>query len=207
MKRIKEHLRRRLLGQDHDLLDVVNGFPFGQPVEPDLLRERINREDALLNSRTNIFLLLNGLAGIAVTNLKAHSDYYWLVSLLAVLINTLWFYCSRQCLRVLAAVTRSLLKVASEEPVEKLVQDVLGACHFGRPNTILGIYLPGLAVISWLALFLVASPWPLRLSGAILVTVFVLSELRLLLKEEAHLTNVQPERTKPDDGTPEQVEL
>ena len=197
MKTIMERLRERLLGQDQHFRSAVDDYPFGPCHEAELLRERINREDGLLNSRTSIFLLLNGLAAVAVADLATATNCCWLASLVAVVVNLLWFYCSRQCLKVLAAVTRCYLKVAKDDPVEELVQKVLGSHHFWRPNTILGVYLPGLAVVSWLAVFLATSPWPFCLGMMALVMGFTAREAWYILRGEA---GARHEKEPTDDG-------
>jgi hypothetical protein len=191
MKTIRDRLGERLLGQDQKCFsDALRDFPFGQPVEAGLLRERITREDGLLNSRTSIFLVLNGLAAVAATNLGKNTNHYcWLASALAVVVNLLWFYCSRQSLRVLAAVTRCYLKVASNEPVEKLVQQVLGSHHLWRPSAILGVCLPGLAVVSWLAVFLATSPQSFRLGAVVLIIGFALYQTWLILGGKVDMTH------------------
>jgi len=121
----------------------------GESVTYDQLRHRIEREDELLNARTGIFLVVNGLTAVAV-GIDQRFASRLLVAIVSALINVLWLVCSLKSRQVLKALTVHLLKRFPEHPVERIVQTALGSSHCIRPTTILSIYLPGLVALGWL---------------------------------------------------------
>ena len=115
----------------------------------DQIRHRIEQEDELLNARTNIYLVMNGLAAVAV-GIDPRFASRLLVCVVTCLVNILWFLCALKSRQVLKNVTRHLLSRFPDHPVEKIVQEALGDCHWIRPTTILAIYIPGLVTIGWI---------------------------------------------------------
>jgi hypothetical protein len=113
------------------------------------LRHRIEQEDELLNARTNIFLVMNGLAAVAV-GIDSRSGGRLLVCIITCFINILWLLCALQSRQVLKYVTKDMLRCFPNHPVERIVQDALGDHHWMRPTTILAIYIPGLVTIGWI---------------------------------------------------------
>ena len=115
-----------------------------------IVRERIRDEDSLLNTRTNIFLIVNGI-GLVAVGLNKPMISPLLLCLLMAFIDLLWFLCSRQSLALLSALTKLLRSVDPDDAVEGLIQGILGGGrkHWIRPTTILAVYLPLFKLTFW----------------------------------------------------------
>ena len=119
----------------------------------DQLRARIEKEDQLLNARTGIFLVTNGLTSVAAAiGIEQKPIGKILVATAIVTLDVLWLLCSLQSRKVLRALAIEILPPkCPEHPVEKVVQEALGNNHFIRPTTIIAVLLPLLAIAAWLA--------------------------------------------------------
>lgn len=114
----------------------------------DQLRHRIEREDDLLNARTNIFLVLNGLAAVAV-GIDTGMSGRLIISIVSCLANILWLMCSIRSLQALKVFAEELAKQRPDHPIEKIVQKTLGKNHWLRPSPMLSLYLPFLVIGAW----------------------------------------------------------
>jgi hypothetical protein len=115
-----------------------------------ILRDRIAREDDLINARTNIFLVLNGLGAVAV-GLGSNPGAKYLISFVGVVINVLWIVVSIQCLVIVFRLTKKLIDMGNDEdPAEKIVQSTLGKTLVLRPNAVLNVYIPLILLGGWI---------------------------------------------------------
>lgn len=92
---------------------------------PQRFRSRWEYEDQLLNARTNIFLVLNGLGAVAV-GLTSKIQGQITITCVVIVANLLWIICSIQSLRVIVALAKQYLNSGVNDPVEELVQNTLG---------------------------------------------------------------------------------
>lgn len=121
------------------------------------LKERIQYEDNLVNQRTNIFLVLNGLGAVAV-GIGSTADGKYLITLLGVILNGLWIILSFQCLVIIFRLTKTLIDLGIDDDIpERIVQMTLGRSLVFRPDAILNIYIPLIITGAW-----VVGLWHLR---------------------------------------------
>jgi len=117
------------------------------------LKNRIQREDDLVNARINIFLVLNGLGAVAVS-LSVSPGSKYLISLVGVAVNVLWIILSIQCLIIIFRLTKKLIDLGIEEDLaEQIVQSALSKTIMFRPNAILLIYIPFIILSAWVVGF------------------------------------------------------
>ena len=120
-------------------------------LDPAALQARIDAEDALLNTRTQIFLVplsvLVGALGVAGTvSLKL------CVSVLGLLVTVFWIMCSLQSWQVIKRLT--VAKLTNENngdgdaPVEKTAQEALWRVGL-RPTDVLAVMMPGVFLAVW----------------------------------------------------------
>ena len=105
------------------------------------IRERRKWEDTLLNTRSGIFLILNGLA------VQADLDLW--IAITISIINSLWIIASIQSLKLIADFT----KRTQNEGQQYLVTEILGDSklhHSLRPTSIVGKWIPMIVYISWI---------------------------------------------------------
>ena len=84
--------------------------------ESKVIRRRIEYEDTLLNSRTNIVLVLNGLAAVAITQARGPK---LLIVFIITIINMLWIVCAREAQKVIFNLSTELNKLGLP-PDEKI---------------------------------------------------------------------------------------
>jgi len=116
-------------------------------------RARIEHEDGLLNDRTNIYLVVNGIlaAAAALTHANRIAVIIGIVSILA---NLLWLSTGIQTASVIRSLTANYIEKA-DDPVDKIVRESI-KCWPGmfRCTYILGIYMPALVLFGWLIGFI-----------------------------------------------------
>jgi hypothetical protein len=111
-------------------------------------RARIEHEDNLLNNRTNLFLVVNGLGAVAVglTTDKSSDIVMVLVILLA---NVFWIIGASQTASVLKALTTEYIKGAND-PIDEVVRKSMRRWpRWMRNTSILGRYIPYVVTIGW----------------------------------------------------------
>lgn len=144
-------LKKIFLGQDSKFNEIINEFrKNNKNAVPELIRAKIMHEDTLFNARTNIFLVLNGLGAVAMGLNNINDNGRLLICVLGALLNSHWFFCSRQSLKVLSGLTKSLRIITPDDPIDKLVQRLLGKNQWARPTTIICVYLPLNISIAWI---------------------------------------------------------
>ena len=115
------------------------------------LRERINQENLLLNSRTTIFLATNGL-WLAAMGWGGLGRLRALIVVVGLLISAVWFICGRQSRNVIAELTRLYLREFPDDPIEGVVRSALYRDGLLSPTDLLGWELPLVFIASWLIL-------------------------------------------------------
>lgn len=120
-------------------------------------RERIAYEDSLLNTRTSLFLVVNGLVAVAV-RIDATISSTVMVMAVAILINSLWLVTAHKSLSVIKKLTVNYLnrlKDGPDDEIEKIVQEALHLPLWLRPTNILCHYIPFSVFLGWLIAFIV----------------------------------------------------
>ena len=123
-------------------------------------RERIAYEDGLLNTRTSLFLVVNGLVAVAV-RIDSNISSTVMIMSVAIIINSLWLVTAHKSLSVIKGLTVNYLDRAlkdeefEEDEVEKIVQESLHLPLWLRPTNILCHYIPFSVFLGWLIGFIV----------------------------------------------------
>ena len=114
----------------------------------DRCRARIEHEDNLLNNRTNLFLVVNGLGAVAVgLTTDKSSDIVMVVVIL--LANIFWIIGASQTTSVLKALTTEYINGAND-PIDEVVRRSMGRWpRWMRNTSILGRYIPYVVTIGW----------------------------------------------------------
>lgn len=119
----------------------------------DWLRGRIEHEDSLLGSRTNIFLVVNGLGAVAI-GLDGAPPV--VVALMLTAVNILWLVCALQSRCAIRAVTILYFQKKSTGEISDPADDAIrGALRWvprnGYSSDILGLWMPTLVLLGWIA--------------------------------------------------------
>jgi hypothetical protein len=113
-------------------------------------RARIEKEDALLNTRTGIFLTINGL-WVAAILINTNSDARLIVATVGTLVSFYWLECSTKSWKVISNLTEAYRGDYPDDRIEKIVQDALGKPDdWRRPTNILANILPVVSFSAWL---------------------------------------------------------
>jgi hypothetical protein len=125
--------------------------------QPEKIRKRIEIEDSLLNSRSTIFLVINGIWLSAISLKKDLDAFQIIIPVCGIIISIMWFLCSIQSTRIIAALNRKYLEVNQDDSLEKFIDGKLFSRTFLRPSELIGQWLPLLFIIIWaVILFLFA---------------------------------------------------
>ena len=125
--------------------------------QPEKIRKRIEIEDSLLNSRSTIFLVINGIWLSAISLKKDLDTFQIIIPVCGIIISIMWFLCSIQSTRIIAALNRKYLEVNQDDSLEKFIDGKLFSRTFLRPSELIGQWLPLLFIIIWaVILFLFA---------------------------------------------------
>jgi hypothetical protein len=118
--------------------------------EPVRCRSRREYEDGLLNSRSNLFLVVNGLGAVAF-RMPSGTNAQLVISFATFAINLLWITCAVQSWWVIRAMTIEYCRLAKGDRIDQLVRDTLGDRWrlWLRPTNVMAIYLPALVEIGW----------------------------------------------------------
>lgn len=117
------------------------------------LIEKIKSEDNLLNSRVNIFLVLEGLLLTAYSFEKSSKGEIVFVPL-GIFLTVVWFLCTLQSWLTLEALHSYRKKHAFQSDISKVADKGLLPLLILHPNTLLSFTLPLGFLISWIALLL-----------------------------------------------------
>lgn len=117
--------------------------------QPEKIRKRIEKEDSLLNSRSTIFLAVNGIWLSAISLKKDLDTFQIIIPVCGIIISTMWFLCSIQSTRIIAALNRKYLEVNQDDSLEKFIDGKLFSRTFLRPSELIGQWLPLLFIIIW----------------------------------------------------------
>ncbi len=111
-------------------------------------RARIEHEDNLLNNRTNLFLVVNGLGAVAV-GLTSDKSSDIVMAIVISLANIFWIIGSSQTVSVLKALTTEYIKGA-DDPIDYIVRKSMHPWpRWIRNTSILGRYIPIIVTIGW----------------------------------------------------------
>jgi hypothetical protein len=123
----------------------------------DAFRSRIAQEDRLLNDRTHLFLVGCSILIIAAAVPK-DLTLSLVASITGLLVTICWFFCSWQSRKVIAGLTRNYLTQYPNSEIEAVVQSALPRPgRWLRPTSLIGIALPSVFLIVWIALICVFS--------------------------------------------------
>ena len=112
------------------------------------LRSRIEHEDNLLNSRVNLFLVVNGLGAVAIGQTLSKPADIVMISVI-LFANLLWIIGCSQSVAVLKNLTTVYINGA-EDQIDDIVRDSMHIWPRGMRNTsIFGRYLPFIVTIGW----------------------------------------------------------
>lgn len=111
-------------------------------------RARIEHEDSLLNNRTNLFLVVNGLGAVAV-GLTSDNPSDIVMVVVIILANILWIIGSSQTTAVLKALTTEYINWAND-PIDDIVRKSMKPWpRWMRNTSILGRYIPIIVTLGW----------------------------------------------------------
>jgi len=117
------------------------------------IRKRIETEDALFNSRSTIFLAINGIWLSAVSVSSQSSKFQLIIPFLGFIISILWRLCIQQSVAIIDGLNKKHLELAQNDAIEKFIDDNLMRNSDWRPTEIIGKWIPRLFIGLWLALF------------------------------------------------------
>ncbi len=114
-------------------------------------RHRIMREDDLLNTRTTVFLITNGLL---LTAVGISSDFIirLIVSILGTIITICWIICSWQNWKVIKYLTIEYRNKYRNNYIENIVQSAMFKPGWRRPTNIIAKLLPNSFLLTWIAI-------------------------------------------------------
>lgn len=124
--------------------------------EKERMRDRIDKEDSLLNTRTQLFLMINGiwLTGALVSGKISKPEELALllfgISFFGALITLIWFLSSHQSKRIIIGLHEKMDKIENDT----LIKPFLYKRECFRPTALLTILLPFLVFHSWVSYFL-----------------------------------------------------
>lgn len=119
-------------------------------------RQRIMREDDLLNTRTTVFLVTNGLLLTAV-GISDEFLFRLILSILGTIVTILWLILSWQNWNVIKQLTIEYRKRHSENYIEGIVQKALFRYGWRRPTNLIALPIPIIFLMTWIALLVIYS--------------------------------------------------
>ncbi len=126
------------------------------PDEPSCYRHRIEYETNILNSRTNIVLVLNGLAAVAANLDSAPQHVIVVIAVVIILVNVLWIVCARESRHYLKKLTIAWWD-AGPTPDEKIRNKLTARSWRLSPTRFISFVVPVLLLMGWIAGLLLAS--------------------------------------------------
>ena len=124
--------------------------------QSDRYRKRIEYEDGLFLTRTNIFLVLNGLGAVAVGTAGA-KEAELLMALILIFCNVWWILVSQISVRIIKALTKEHLELVTPkqgvpiDPVERRVRETIsGTWPRVSWTTAVGLIIPGIVLLGWI---------------------------------------------------------
>jgi beta-phosphoglucomutase-like phosphatase (HAD superfamily) len=137
---------------------AMSGTDFAGPL--DVYRERRSREDDLFFARTNIILVFNSLAAIAMFTQDAPRCLYYVAALFVLVLNLLWALYSPDPVTFISLLSKKL----KEEPDERIRGYIVGAFTYPSPEWLfagkgfrisptwlMGRVVPPLLLLAWSA--------------------------------------------------------
>jgi len=119
------------------------------------LRQRVEYEDDLLNTRTNIVLTLNGLMAIAAS-MSLPSTAQLVGSLVIIIVDILWIVCAFDSRHFIHSLTASINE-SSYVPIDEKLRKVFKSRLRIGSTQFMSVVIPTLLVVGWvLSLAIVA---------------------------------------------------
>ena len=148
----------------------MTNMPAGtqQSVDCDKLRRRIENEDALLNSRTTIFLATNGLwiAAVGFTADKQPPGLDLVVRFLGLLVALLWKRCAWKSVSAIKELTKMYVSSCRDDAIDRAVRKAVGKPGLlNSPSDLIGRVLPSLFCVAWIVLLFLLHPQVQTLVG------------------------------------------
>jgi hypothetical protein len=120
------------------------------PEDIKTFRHRAKYEDGLLNARTNIVLVFNGLMA-AAANLGFKSKAGVVLAFVTLIINLFWLPCAHHHGKFMNHLGKIMVK-SSHKPIDEKVRfDLLGK-RFVTPTTFMCWILPWLLAMGWIVM-------------------------------------------------------
>ena len=114
------------------------------------VRDRIAIEDSLLNSRSTLFLAINGIWVTAIGIGNTHKYMSLSISILGFVFSLMWLLCSIQSKRVIVTLNENNLENNQDDKIEMLIENLLFKIKAFRPTEIIGVWLPCIFILFWL---------------------------------------------------------
>lgn len=114
-------------------------------------RQRITREDDLLNKRTTVFLVTSGLLMTAV-GISDDLVFGLIISMLGTIVTIFWVILSWQNWNVIKQLTIEYRKHHSENYIENIVQRAMFKPGWRRPTDLIARPIPFIFLIAWISL-------------------------------------------------------
>lgn len=112
-------------------------------------RRRVEYEDGLLNTRTNLVLTLNGLGAVAVA-LALPPPARLLIAALMIIIDVCWIVCAIDSLWFIRELTQAL-KHSDAKPADEAFRYEVQQGRFRiRPTLFVSIIMPLLILVAWI---------------------------------------------------------
>ena len=114
-------------------------------------RKRIMREDDMLQSRTSVFLITNGLL-LATFGISDDTLIRSIISLLGIIVTVSWALTSWQNWRVIKDLTIDYRMKHNRNYIENIVQNAMFKPGWRRPTDLIAKLLPFTFLTTWLIL-------------------------------------------------------
>ena len=115
-----------------------------------LLRERWDKEDSLLISRTGIFLTTNSILFAALGFQEQNPGFQVVVAVIGLLLSILWLTTSWHTFNVI----KKLYQLSKDDMPYDLIEIYRVKPILFRPNTVFTKIIPLLIILGWIAIIL-----------------------------------------------------
>lgn len=113
-------------------------------------RRRVEYEDELLNTRTNVILTMNGLAGVAA-GLSPASSLPGVVVVLMIVINACWLPRAWEASRFIGALTVRMKESKETAPIDEVFRwGIVRKPHRVGSTKFMAVVLPALLLGGWI---------------------------------------------------------
>ena len=121
------------------------------------IRKRVEKEDTLFNSRSTIFLAINGI-WLSAAGISSNSSIFQIIlPASGIIISIFWYICSRQSISIIAGLNEKYLELEPDDELEDYINNRLSSNFSLRPTEIIGKWLPIIFMVVWIILFIYQS--------------------------------------------------